>query len=104
MIAVAGFSAALAAWMCWPKNSLRTKTRMMTAGLLTVAFSFFIAGIASTIIELIRQDMNMDIGLIIALPFSAVFIGSIFTSGIPYLIGMLASLLFVEDLSQENIT
>lgn len=93
-----GFSAAISAFfagaLAWPPKPCRSKWRMALAGIFTVALAFILMGFILTgIMVFVDHD---DIKLIFIMPFLFLLFGSIYTLGIPYLIGILVSLLFAN--------
>ena len=86
-----GFPAAIAALICWPSFKTRTMNRMTLAGILTVVCTFAIMTLFMTVRsgDFLGNDfMNASLGLL--------FLGSIFTYGIPYIIAVIVSLAFVD--------
>ena len=86
-----GFAAALAALICWPSRTTRTMNRMALAGLLTVTLAFILMPI---FILLAAGKLSPD-NLIESL-FIWLLLGSIFTYGIPYIVGIMMALVFVD--------
>jgi len=103
MIMIIPFSivAALSALLCWPHKTKRTKTRMALAGLLTV-FSVFVC--VATLIVLVSSYSGQGRGLIDVLKIwlTVIFASSLFTFGIPYVMGAWLSQLFVEEIASAD--
>ena len=95
-----GFIGAPAALLCWPSKTRRTVKRMVFAGLLTVLTSFLLLGFLLAVNEIImRSDNTPLLRELAVLPLEMAALAllvSVITLGIPYLVGAVASVLFVE--------
>ncbi len=98
--ALLGSIAAPAAALCWPWGA-RSLERMVTAGVLSVLLALALAGFAGSLWEVVAaQGAEVARRELIQLPFAVVLtavFGSTMTLGIPYLVAMALSALFVDD-------
>ena len=94
-------SAVPAALIAWPGRTPRTKGQMVISGLLTVLMAFGFIGIFVAIAANFSPDTNSSIWEILLGPLLAgpmfILFGSLFTAGIPHILGMVMSLLFREE-------
>lgn len=108
LIVLFSISSIPAAFICWP-NDGRTLKRMLLAGFLTVGVSFSILGWAVSIFMVggsVIQGQSMSLeDLLSAVLMGPIFVlfGTIFTVGIPYLVGLLVASLFADDRSSGDI-
>lgn len=91
LVGLIGVPAALSAMICWPFRTKRTTGRMVLAGVFTVVFAFVLMAFAITLF----QD-GLDFSLFMSSLVLWVMLGSIFTLGVPYLLGIFLSLLFID--------
>lgn len=94
-------SAVLAALLSWPHERVRSLWKMVFAGSSTVALSFLFLGFA---IGLIEVSSMSAFDAIFAIPIATLLSGSLLTLGLPYIIGILLSLLFVNTETVKNST
>lgn len=83
--------AGLAALICWPAKTRRTSGRMILAGICTVILAFFLMGCTALIFA-----NELEVSTLFPILFVYVFLGSIVTLGVPYIIAISISLLFKE--------
>ena len=96
-------AAFLAGLICWPRKN-RGLGRMILAGLMTVAMSFLLFGLMLFGLEAIRRKVGLeDISKSISMAFGMLLLGSLFTLGIPYVVGVCLSFLFI-DIDSSNDT
>lgn len=89
-------AAFLAGLICWPRKN-RSLGRMIVAGLCTVAMAFLILGIALTLKDVFQGKAGFeDIERMITAVFGMLVLGSFFTLGIPYIVGVGLSFLFID--------
>jgi len=96
---IVGISAAVAAVICWPTFTKRTAARMTIAGLFTVMLAFILMPLFLILRKEIPSGFDSSQTNIFDIAnalFGWLILGSIFTFGIPYIIGILASSAFVE--------
>ena len=101
--AAGGLGAALAAWLCWPRNTRRNRWRMVLAGIATVALAFVFVGFGLGVVALLdewrRSGDVPDLRIVPGMIGATFALGSVMTLGLPYLVGALASLPFADGAS-----
>ena len=86
-----GIHAAISAMICWPFRTKRTTARMVLAGVFTVVLTFVLMEFSITLFQ-----EGFDFSLFMFNPVLWVMLGSIFTFGVPYLLGIFLSMLFID--------
>lgn len=94
LLAVIGF---VSGAICWPRGP-RPAARMSGAGALTVLTAFLIFGIGVMIASLLKGNETWSV---IFMPVFFLFIGSIFTLFLPYILGIGLSLMFRDPAAQD---
>lgn len=95
------FSSVPAALIAWPRRTRRSALRMVLAGFLTVVMAFAFIGLSVSILAALLPDSQDPLSeellvILISAPAFIVF-GSIFTLGVPHMLGIFMSLLFRDD-------
>lgn len=93
MVLITALVAFIAAMICWPRHK-RGLGRMILAGFTTVATAFLIFLPIQTLFTGEFEFSKID--EILAASFGMFLLGSLFTVGIPYIVGVCLSLLFID--------
>lgn len=105
IVMVIALCAIVSGLITWPRHEIRTPTMTTVMSALTVILAFLLLGVVIFVIIFLWEPMHSPsetsmfekLIYLVSVPFMTLILGSLYSLGIPYLLGALLARLFVND-------